>query len=733
MVFSFCLDLIIVVLLNVNLLVSNKKESKNLIQKLSIQSKLMLMLLGVCVSSIIAIAYVGYDNGRQALNNSIQNQLVSVRETKAYQIERYFKQIRADMQTYSRGEVNDAVKGLSQAYQELENRKIELNWHDRLKEYYKQKFLPKLAENTEGRPLLYSYLPQNSAARYLQYYYIAGNNNPIGEKEYLNNANDGSFYSDIHKTVHPIFSNFISQLGYYDLFLIDAKTGNIVYTVKKETDFGTNLIKGAYASSGLATVFNQAVNANDPNFVAISDFAPYRASYGEPAAFVASPIFDINNSKLTGVLAFQLPAAQINSVMTGNNDWEKEGLGKSGETYLVGSDYGMRSDSRFLIEQPEEYFAAITKQGLPQKEIAYIKKFNSSILHQQVDTEAIRQAFDNQTGFAIGKDYRGVSTLNAYRPLEIDDLDWAINAKIDKKEAFEPIEAFQRKVLLATAIIVLLVTLIASILSYYFIRPIQKLIDGFRQVGKGNTDVKVKVASQDEFRELANSFNEMVDNLDHQKKLVQEKNEENEALLLSILPESVAERVKNGEESIGDSFSSVTVLFADIGGFIELSETLPASETVSLLNDLIHAFDDATEKHGVEKHKTIGSVYMAVCGLSVPRLDHAKRTIDFAKDMLRIVRRFNQEHQTNLQIRIGVNSGSVVAGIVGKDKFIYDLWGDTVNIANRLQNQGKWNTIQVSQNVHNRIAEFIEDFEPVEDLETSREGSLAVWSTKPYS
>ena len=703
-----------------------------MIDKLSIQSKLMLMLLGVCISSIIAIAYVGYDNGRQALNNSIQNQLIGVRETKAYQIERYFKQVRADIQTYSKGGVNDAVAGLAKAYQELETRKIQLNWHDKLKNYYEQEFLPKLAENTEGRPLLYSYLPQNSAARYLQYYYIANNGNPIGEKEFLNDANDGSSYSSIHKIVQPIFSNFISQLGYYDLFLIDAQTGNIVYTVKKEADFGTNLIKGPYSTSALASVFKKAVNANDPNFVAISDFTPYRASYAEPAAFVASPIFDIDDSELTGVLAFQLSADQINSVMTGNNDWKNEGLGQSGETYLVGSDYGMRSNSRFLLEQPEKYFEAITTEGLPKDEISYIKRFNSSILHQQVDTEAIRQAFDNQTGFAIAEDYRGVETLNAYRPLEIDDLDWVINAKIDTDEAFEPIKDFQRQVLLATAIIVLLVTLIASILSYYFIRPIRALIDGFRQVGKGNTNIKIKVQSQDEFRELANSFNEMVDNLDYQKKLVQEKNEENEELLLSILPEPVAQRVQKGEKSIGDSFSNVTVLFADLGGFIELSETLPASETVSLLNDLVRAFDDAAEKHGVEKHKTIGSSYMAVCGLSVPRLDHAKRTIDFGKDMLRIVRRFNQNKNTDLKIRIGVNSGSVVAGIVGKDKFIYDLWGDTVNVANRLQSQGEWNTIQVSQNVHDRIAEFIEDFEPVADLKTTREGRLPVWSTKPY-
>ena len=556
--------------------------------------------------------------------------------------------------------------------------------------------------------------------------------NSIGEKEYLNDANDGSFYSSIHRTVQPIYGNFIAKLGYYDLFLIDAKTGNIVYTVKKEADFGTNLLKGPYSTSALATVFKKAVNANDPDFVAISDFAPYRASYAEPSAFVASPIFNTNNSELIGVLAFQLSADEINSVMTGNNDWKQEGLGKSGETYLVGADYGMRSNSRFLIEQPKEYFKAITAQGLPKKEIAFIKRFNSSILHQQVDTESIRQALDNQTGFDIAEDYRGVRTLNAYRPLELDELNWVINAKIDTQEAFEPIEDFQQKVLLATAIIVLLVTLIASILSYYFIRPIRTLIDGFRQVGKGNTDVKIKVKSKDEFRELANSFNEMVDSLDHQKKLVQEKNEENEELLLSILPEPIAERVKKGEEDIGDSFSNVTVLFAELGGFVELSETLPASTTIGMLNNLVASFDNAAEKHGVEKHKTIGSGYMSVCGLSVPRLDHAKRTIDFAKDMLRIVRRFNQEKNTDLKLRIGVNSGSVIAGIVGKDKFIYDLWGDTVNVASRLQSNGEWDTIQVSENVHNRIAEFIEDFEPVKNAEMSGEEKFPVWSTKPY-
>ncbi|GAB4529962.1 MAG: adenylate/guanylate cyclase domain-containing protein [Pleurocapsa sp.] len=691
----------------------------------------MLMLLGVCITSIIAIAIVGYSNGQQALNQSIFNQLTSLREAKAYQIEDYFQNVRAQVQTISQtGTIIEAMKNFQAAYQELDEQSIQLEWHEQLKKYYNEKFLPELAKNTQGNPLLYSYLPPNSAARYLQYYYIAANNYPVGEKAYFNKASDGSKYSTIHEKIHPVYRNFIEQFGYYDLLLIDAKTGNIVYSVGKETDFGTNLYTGPYATSSLGEVFQKAVKEKDPEFVAISDFEPYRASYATPAAFVASPIFD--GSNLIGILAFQISTDEIDRVMTGNYNWRRDGLGRSGETYLVGSDYKMRSISRFLVEQPKEYFKAIQAEGLSEAEVGNIKRQKTSIIHQPVQTPAVEKALDNETGADLVTDYRGVETLSAYRPLEIDGLDWIINAQIDRSEAFAPIRSFQKKVLYSTAIIVLLVTMIASILSYYFVRPIKILMDGFRQVSKGKTDVKVKLKGKDEFRELAHSFNDMVDSLDQQKQVIQEKIQENEQLLLSILPEPVAQRIKKGEEKIADSFSNVTVLFADLGGFSELSETLPPNETVTLLNDLVSAFDDAAEKHGVEKIKTIGSGYMAVSGLSVPRLDHAKRIIDFAQEMLKVVRRFNQEKNTDLRIRIGVNSGSVVAGIVGRSKFIYDLWGDTVNIAHRLQGMGEWNTIQVTDTVHARIAEDEYNFQPLEGVELAGNRKTVVWSTQAH-
>ena len=686
----------------------------------------MLILLVVCISSILAIAYVGYRSGQEALDHSIFNQLTSLKESKAYQIETYFKNIRAQVQTMSESpSVVNAMKGFKEAYQELESQSIKPQWNEKLQQYYNQDFLPKLAENVRGTPLLFSYLPSGPAPRYLQYYYIANNANSTGRKYRLNDPLDGSEYSNLHKQIQSIYRNFIFKFGYYDLLLIDAETGNIVYTVEKQVDFATNLNRGSYAGSNLAEVVKAVRKGSDPGVMAITDFDIYRPSYAAPAAFIASPIFD--DAKLIGVLAFQISIDEINQVMTGDGNWQRDGLGKSGETYLVGSDYGMRSNSRFLVEDREAYLKIMEAKGLSAQVLKQIDKFRTSVLYQKVETNPVKKALAGETGTAIAKDYRGITTLAAYSPLDIEGLDWAIIAQIDRQEAFAPIKAFQKRVLLATVIIVLLVTAIACLFSYYFVRPIRSLIDGFRQVSKGQTDVMVQVRAKDEFRELSNSFNEMVRNLHQQQQLVKEREKENEQLLLSILPEPVAQRLKGGEESIADHFSNVTVLFADLPGFNELANSLSANETVTFLNDLISAFDEAAENYGVEKVKTIGSGYMAVSGLSIPRIDHTKRVVDFAMEMVRILQCFNRERHTNLNIRIGINSGEVVAGIVGRSKFIYDLWGDTVDIARRLQTQGKSNSIQVTEGVYANLVD-VYNFEPVTGIKIPSQGNIVAWS-----
>jgi len=170
-----------------------------------------------------------------------------------------------------------------------------------------------------------------------------------------------------------------------------------------------------------------------------------------------------------------------------------------------------------------------------------------------------------------------------------------------------------------------------------------------------------------------------------------------ERLLLNVLPKAIAERLKSGQRTIVDSFIDSTVLFADIVGFTRISGRQSPHRTVQLLNEIFSGFDRIAEQMELEKIKTIGDAYMMVSGVPVMRDDHAEACANAAFEMLEAVRVFNRRHQLDWSIRIGMNSGPVVAGIIGTKKFSYDLWGDTVNIASRMESHGQPGRIQISE------------------------------------
>jgi adenylate cyclase len=179
--------------------------------------------------------------------------------------------------------------------------------------------------------------------------------------------------------------------------------------------------------------------------------------------------------------------------------------------------------------------------------------------------------------------------------------------------------------------------------------------------------------------------------------------ERSEQLLLNILPRPIAERLKEGQRTIADVFPDVTVLFADLVGFTRMSEQLPPTELVAMLNRIFSMFDQLAEKHGLEKIKTIGDEYMAASGLPMPRPDHAEAMAEMALDMLAVIERFNAKRNRGVRIRIGMNCGPVTAGIIGTKKFAYDLWGDTVNIASRMESHGIANAVQVTEATYKRL------------------------------
>lgn len=176
-----------------------------------------------------------------------------------------------------------------------------------------------------------------------------------------------------------------------------------------------------------------------------------------------------------------------------------------------------------------------------------------------------------------------------------------------------------------------------------------------------------------------------------------------DALLLNVLPAPIADRLKRGEAAIADSFPDVTVMFADIVGFTNLSTIISPNEIVSLLNEIFSSFDQLAAQLNLEKIKTIGDCYMVVGGLPSPRANHAEGIATMALAMLQLIQKMNADYSTSLRLRIGINTGPVVAGVIGRSKFIYDLWGDAVNTASRMESHGLPDKIQVSESTYESL------------------------------
>jgi methyl-accepting chemotaxis protein len=240
----------------------------------------------------------------------------------------------------------------------------------------------------------------------LQQLYLRANPYPEGERRNLNDAGDGSAYSEMHAALHPMAKLFVIERGYYDFFLI-GPNGDIFYTVEKEADFGTNLITGPWRDTGLAGVFKRALANADSGAVVFSDFASYGPSAGAPAMFMARAMSD-SAGKVIGVLAMQLPTDTINSIMRFD-----AGMGETGETYLVGEDLLMRSDSRFVD--------------------------TSTILQVKVDTKPARRALAGESAAFLSPDYRGVRVLSAFNAIAIDQFRWAVMAEIDEQEILQTV------------------------------------------------------------------------------------------------------------------------------------------------------------------------------------------------------------------------------------------------------------------------------------------------------
>ncbi|WP_287290411.1 adenylate/guanylate cyclase domain-containing protein [Mesorhizobium sp.] len=682
-----------------------------------------LVLLGAI--AVLVTGVLGYFRAQNALEKAVFDQLTAARQTKTRQVETYFRTIQADLRLLATSKmVVDATREFRIAVDQLDRAGVPPELQKKVGDWYAANFIPQMTRILGREPALSDYLPVGGAPYHLQYHYIVENPNPAERRKLLDDAGDRSDYSRLHAVYHPLMRAAATTVGFFDFMIADPKSGRLIYTVQKEVDFTTSFQFGPYRRSNAAAVVARCAESADRSAVCLEDFAPYAPSGGAPIAFMGAPVID--QGIVIGVLIAQLSNEEIDDVVTGGRRWRQEGFGDTGEAYLVGPDHLVRSGPRAFYENRDGYFAELKSVGADDEELDAIQRHGTPVLHQRIDTKATQAALAGVegTGEIIG--YRGVPTLASWGPLAIPGVKWALVAKIDSAEAFAPIARLRQDLLLVGGLALLVVAATAAWLSRALLGPLRELTAGVKRFAAGDYGASVPVRTRDEIGQLCAAFNGMVEELREKNVVIENKNRENEDLLLNVLPAPIANRLRGGEDKIADGFAEVTVAFADLVGFTALTSEMPPQEVVTFLNGLFTRFDTAANDLGIEKIKTVGDAYMAVCGLPVPVANHAERMVRMAIRMVHITREHAMEHNVPMKLRVGVNSGPVVAGVIGKSKYIYDLWGDTVNLASRMESGSIPDAVQVTRAVYERLKDqFV--FEPRGAIEVKGKGKVEAW------
>jgi methyl-accepting chemotaxis protein len=546
---------------------------------------LFLAIIPVAVTSVM-LGRESLRQGRAALEAQAREALIAQRAAKAAQITDYFDTLSNQAQVLAASpEVINAMRELPAAF---DNSVISIAdlpaERARLARYYVTDFMQEYEKRNTGRKLdMAATVAQlTDLAMNLQYQYIAANPNPLGAKNTLDRANDGSRYSELHGQLHPFLRTALRQFGLYDIYLVDPRTGNIVYTSSKQLDFATSLVSGPYSKTRLADAFRQTWALERAGQVALSEFGEYLPSYNDQAAFLGTPVFD--SGKKIGVLIVQVPIDKINAVMTSDGKWKEQGLGDTGETYLVSAADGTpRSIARQAVEDIGSYAKSVGDAGFARGVVNAISMKGTGIGLVPIKTQATKDVFEKgQAGFGVYPNYVNVPVLGAYAPLSVLGLRWAIVAEIQSAEALAPVARVREKVIIWSVGIFVGLILLGLFIAFGLLRsvtrPITRIQDTVTAIANGDFNARSQLGGDDEFGQLSRAFDNLLD--DRVARLAEAERENED------LNNSVVQLLQAVAQLSNKDLTAKAPVSANVIGTVSDSINLLAHETGRVLSEV---------------------------------------------------------------------------------------------------------------------------------------------------
>ncbi len=528
---------------------------------MTIKTKLLSVVTIVIIALSAITTLVSISKSNITIENSEFDKLSSVEVSKHGEISSYFNYLGGLLTSLANQEgTKEAFLSLNDGFYKLQDElmlDIE-KIRSSLKSNFEKEYLSAVnynVPNAKQQKAVSKYLPTDPNALIAQYIFIVDNPEKLGEKNNLSyNEKYNSSYMQAHKRYHHSFDKFLNSFSLYDIFLVNME-GDVIYTDFKEKDFATNLKTGVYSDTGLAKAYKKALTMQEGQ-IAFDDFQPYEPSYNAAASFIATPIFI--NGKQKGVLIFQMPVDVINSIMRFNDQFKKAGLGESGECYLVGSDYLMRSNSRFQKDIDDKVVQELgTTIGVWKVKTA--------------STEAVVEEHKKRGKWIIN-DYRGVPVLSVYEELNIfnNQAKWIIIAEIDEEEAFLPASELRNNLLLVSIItLIIAVAILLFIIYKIIIDPLNKIVQYINNIADDSSislTEQLNIKGDDEISVMAKNLSSVIGRLRNFISEVKTTSIENASISheLSTTAVGVGKNVENSVSIVNEATSQAKNVQSEI-------------------------------------------------------------------------------------------------------------------------------------------------------------------------
>lgn len=506
----------------------------------SLRSKLQLAGLGLGLLSMAATVWEASVGASQALETATAERLAAVRETRRRHVEKSFEDLGQHALIIGASESTvESLTGFATAWAAIGPSSEQAR--DALRRQYED-------SGSEA------WFPEDRRTQALQHFFAP---RPVGAASSVGKA-DLEAYAQVHERFHPGVQRTLDAFGFYDVMLVEAVSGRVVYTARKGPDLGVSLMDGPYRDTAVASAFRRALTVQGQPFV-IEDFSDYPHAKNAPAAFVAAPV-SLAGARI-GAVIIQVSIEELDRVMTGEGQWRADGLGETGQSYVVGVDGRFRSDVREYIEHAEAFLQQLHGSSVDVAAAGTVRQQRTAIAHLRVSDETLARLQSRRLETDLGVDLFGQQVLRSQAPLQLPGLDWMVVAEIRADEAFAPARRLTlRMVTLGVAIGV--VFLIASwFLSRSITRPLQALSEGVARLGPGAFHTRVATTSHDEVGVLARAFNDMAERLE--KTTVSKENLE--LLADRLLCAQEEERTRVARELHDDFAQRFASLALDLG------------------------------------------------------------------------------------------------------------------------------------------------------------------------